>query len=198
MKRGGEDVLDRVADEVTALATLLQHPGNRIANAQGLSLSQCGVLRRLQSSPGLTVPQLARQQGNSRQSMQVLVNRLAIQDLVRYVANPDHQRSQRVHLTSAGQWALRSANHRQSAWLTEVWSSVTDVELQLCLSVLERMRVRLGGRNRGPSRATRTRLKSHAGVRPPQKNLAAEPPEQSAPAETQDATSPEELPISLL
>jgi len=194
----GEDMLDQVVDEVTALAGLLHHPGNRIARAQGLSPSQRGVLRRLLVSPGLTVPQLARQQGSSRQSMQVLVNRLATQNLVRYGANPDHQRSQQVHVTSAGQRALRSANRLQSAWLTELSSVVTDMELQACLSVLERMRVRLGGRNRGPSRATSTRLKSHAGVRIPSKPLAAEQPQQSAPAETQDATSPEELPISLL
>lgn len=198
MQAESEDKLDQVVDEVTALATLLRRPGNRIARAQGLSLSQYGVLGRLQSSPGLTVAQLARQQGNSRQSMRVLVNRLATQDLVRYAANPDHQRSQQVHLTFAGRRALRTANRRQSAWRTELRSLVTHVELQLCLSVLERMRMRLGGQNRGPSQTASTRLKSHTGARTPSTPLAAEQPQQSAPEEAHDATSPEELPISLL
>lgn len=198
MSKSVEDRLVLLMDKVAALAAVLHRCSQETGGPHGLSLSQCAVLTLLQESPGLTVPQLARQRGHSRQNIQTSTDRMAGMGWVESVANPDHRRSERLQLTRAGHHALNTAKQGLAAWLAELSPSVTSKELQSCISVVERMEGRLGGRTQIqkhlPARVRRTRLKAQepATVLPPEE--AAEPLLEGLP----NAAALEEFPVNLL
>jgi len=76
-----------------------------------------GLLRRtesqlliiLNSTGPQTVPQVARHLTTSRQSIQMIINRLQRQGLVELILNPAHQRSSLIRLSSSGQEAAKTA-----------------------------------------------------------------------------------------
>lgn len=139
--------LERLLDEITNLAACLREVDRGEQRSSGLPPATRAVLSLLQRHPGLTVPQLARQRGTSRQNVQVQVDRLAHAGWVIYVDNPDHRRSGRLQLTSAGKRSLKLANQRQKAWLANLATPGSQEDLRLCCDVLAQLRSRMGGRS---------------------------------------------------
>lgn len=196
--------LESVLEEVMACAASLRRVGRSQSGARGVSLPQQVVLEEIQQQPGLTVPQLARRRGTSRQSVQVLVDRLAGAGVLRYVANPDHRRSECLQLTASGRRALSSSRRSQDAWLSGLQTEVTEDQVRTCLELLRSIRVKLGGRRPVPSELAapvpprgpggrKHGFKPDAPAEPIVE--AAEEPVEEALA---DASPPEELPFNLL
>jgi hypothetical protein len=127
------DELELLLDEVTALAGCLRDAARRSKHKTALSRPGRGVLRGLQGQP-MTVPQLARRRGTSRQSMQVLVDRLVRNGWVEFVANPDHQRSQ-------------SSSQDEAAWLAGLLPRWSERSLRASIGQLRRIRALLLGGN---------------------------------------------------
>jgi DNA-binding MarR family transcriptional regulator len=140
------DELELLLDEVTALAGCLRDAARRSKHKTALSRPGRGVLRGLQGQP-MTVPQLARRRGTSRQSMQVLVDRLVRNGWVEFVANPDHQRSQRLRLTVAGGRRLESSSQDEAAWLAGLLPRWSERSLRASIGQLRRIRALLLGGN---------------------------------------------------
>ena len=163
-----EDELEDLLGEIMVIAAGLRQPAEMGHASPGLSLPARSVLKLLGTHSGLTVPQLSRQRGTSRQNIQVLVDRLEGAGLVEYVANPDHQRSERVRLTEAGKRSLASANQRQASWQSGLLTQVTEEELRSCCALLGRIRGALAGGKPAPhpigtsSRKYRKRVKNPA------------------------------------
>jgi DNA-binding MarR family transcriptional regulator len=195
---GIEDGLEDLLGEVMSVAVSLRRSAGASRGFPGLSLPARSALKLLQGHSGLTVPQLARQRGTSRQNIQVLVDRLEGAGLVQYVTNPDHQRSDRLQLTSTGSRALSAANSHLAARLGGLLPDLSGEELQSCLALLARIREALAGGT--PTRRPPGVSPSKGGK--PVRNPAPAPkvgtsirfPEDL----TSDASPPETLPVNLL
>ena len=91
----------------------------------------------------LTVPQIARRMGLTRQSVQASVNRLLTDGLVATDANPDHHRSPLVRLTETGAARYRALQRRQSRWITELAAGMQVSDLETAADVLAELGNRL-------------------------------------------------------
>lgn len=102
-----------VRDLVIAIFALngrLIETGNQLVLHAGLTTAWWQVLGAVGYSPApLPVAHVARNMGLSRQSVQRIVDLLAARDMVRYMANPHHQRAKLVALTAVGRAALDAA-----------------------------------------------------------------------------------------
>ena len=88
----------------------LVETGNQLVGGLGLTTAWWQVLGALgYSTASLPVSHIARNMGLSRQAVQRVVDLLAARDLVRFEANPHHQRAKLVVLTAEGRAALDAA-----------------------------------------------------------------------------------------
>src|SRR6266540_2967932 len=77
--------------------------GDQLAAQEGLTAARWQALGALAlANRPLTVPQIARRMGLTRQAVQASVNRLLSEGLVEADENPDHRRSPLMHLTELG------------------------------------------------------------------------------------------------
>jgi DNA-binding MarR family transcriptional regulator len=192
------DELEELFGEVLALAATLRRSTLAARASDGLSLPALAVLRLLQQQSGLTVPQLARQRGTSRQNCQVLVDRLATAGLLDYIANPDHRRSERIQLTAAGRRSLAAANRQVAAKLPGLLSHVTEEEVRICSNLLERIQGKLGGRQPRTLKPPRRQRSARTGVTDATPVVVSVEVSGHLQEEPPDASPPEELPFNLL
>lgn len=132
---------------------LLLDAGGRIAAQEGLTAARWQVLGAIVlSGRPLTVPQIARRMGLTRQAVQVSVNGLVDQGLVMADANPDHRRSSLFRLTALGTRKYRALDRRQAAWIDEIATGFDLSELATTVRVLEELSDRLDTTSRSVSR----------------------------------------------
>src|ERR671919_2118381 len=80
---------------------LLLAAGDLLVADEGLTSARWQVLGAIALAEGpLTVPQIARRMGLTRQSVHATVNRLVADGLLELAPNADHRRSQLVRLTA--------------------------------------------------------------------------------------------------
>ena len=91
----------------------------------------------------LTVPQIARRMGLTRQSVHTTVNRLLADGMVELVPNQDHQRSQLVRLTEPGQAVFQAVDQKQAAWVNQLAAGLARSELETTARVLGELCTRL-------------------------------------------------------
>jgi DNA-binding MarR family transcriptional regulator len=84
----------------------------------------------------LTVPQIARRMGLTRQSVHTTVSRLLADGVVELVPNEDHQRSQLVRLTAPGQARYQAIDHKQATWVNRLTAGLTHSDLDIAARVL--------------------------------------------------------------
>jgi DNA-binding MarR family transcriptional regulator len=100
---------------------LLLRSGDLLASDEGLSSARWQVLGAIAlAGRPLTVPQIARRMGLTRQSVHGTVGRLAADGLLQFLPNADHQRSQLVQLTELGGAKYRAMERRQVAWVSQL------------------------------------------------------------------------------
>ncbi|HEV8564154.1 MAG TPA: MarR family winged helix-turn-helix transcriptional regulator [Actinomycetota bacterium] len=100
---------------------LLLRSGDLLASDEGLSSARWQVLGAIAlAGRPLTVPQIARRMGLTRQSVHATVGRLVADDLLQFLPNADHQRSQLVQLTELGRAKYRAMERRQVAWVSRL------------------------------------------------------------------------------
>lgn len=118
--------------------------GNLLAAHEGLTSARWQVLGALAlAGRPLTVPQIARRMGLTRQSVQASVNRLASEALIAAEANPDHRRSPLTRLTEAGRERYAALQRRQATWINELAAGLDVSELATTARVLEELSNRL-------------------------------------------------------
>lgn len=198
MPSGVQDDLQELLDEILTVASVLKKSISVSDRSVGISFAARALLHRLGQQPGMTVPQLARQRGTSRQNMQALADRLSAAGQVQFVANPDHRRSERLLLTPAGKRSLHTTNRRQAILLKRVSSHVTEKELKSCLAVLRRLETHLGDLDPTSPLPTDIRRSSQSTKVTTSVPDVAEPVAESVEKSVADLQSPEELPVTLL
>jgi DNA-binding MarR family transcriptional regulator len=118
--------------------------GDRLAAAEGLTSARWQALGAVAlAERPLTVPQIARRMGLTRQSVQASVNRLLADGCLACEANPDHRRSPLMFLTDRGRAVYARLERRQAHWIDELVAGFDVQELEATARVLHRLSERL-------------------------------------------------------
>lgn len=116
---------------------LLLAAGDDLAADEGLTSARWQVLGALAlAERPLTVPQIARRMGLTRQSVHATVKRLVRDGLVELAPNADHRRSQLVSLTELGQARYAAIDGRQAPWVNRLADGISRSELETTARVL--------------------------------------------------------------
>jgi DNA-binding MarR family transcriptional regulator len=123
---------------------LLLESGDLLAGEEGLTSARWQVLGAVAlAERPLTVPQIARRMGLSRQSVHATVGRLVQSGLVELTPNADHQRSQLVRLTELGREKYRAMDGLQAAWVARLAHGLRRSDLETTAEVLRELCRRL-------------------------------------------------------
>src|SRR6266536_5449737 len=109
---------------------LLLRSGDLLAGDEGLSSARWQVLGAVAlAGRPLTVPQIARRMGLTRQAVQASVNRLLAEALVEACDNLDHRRSPLIALTKRGSQKYAAVDQRQVRWINELSAGLKITDL---------------------------------------------------------------------
>jgi DNA-binding MarR family transcriptional regulator len=123
---------------------LLLAAGDQLAAGQGLTSARWQVLGAIAlAKRPLTVPQIARRMGLTRQSVHATTNRLLADGLVELVPNADHQRSPLVRLTELGHTTYQAVDSRQAAWANRLTHGLSRTDLEAATRVLGQLCARI-------------------------------------------------------
>jgi DNA-binding MarR family transcriptional regulator len=139
----GDAATDVVLETFRANGLLLA-AGNRLAAKEGLTAARWQVLGAvgLAGRP-LTVPQIARRMGLTRQAVQALVNRLLAEALAETGENLDHRRSPLIRLTELGRQKYAALDRRQIRWINELSAGLKTSDLAATARLLHDLSDRL-------------------------------------------------------
>jgi len=151
--------LELLLARVNALALRLRRTSPS-RTASELPQAAQAVLELLRRLGRISVPDLARSRGTSRQNIQCIVNRLRKAGLVRTDANPAHKRSELVCITESGLVTVERGETRTAATLDLLAASVSERELAAACEVIRRLAQALDQRLPAPRR-TRPRVATH-------------------------------------
>jgi DNA-binding MarR family transcriptional regulator len=123
---------------------LLLGAGDLIGADDGLTSARWQVLGAIAlAERPLTVPQIARRMGLTRQSVHATVKRLVRDRLLDLQANADHRRSPLVGLTGLGRDAYAAIDGRQAGWVNRLARGIGRSELETARRVLDELSRRL-------------------------------------------------------
>jgi DNA-binding MarR family transcriptional regulator len=129
---------------------LLLEAGDRLAADDRLTSARWQTLGAVAlAEQPLTVPQIARRMGLTRQSVHVTVKRLVADGLLELVPNVDHRRSPLVRLTEHGGARYAAIDRRQAAWVNRLARGIDRTELETTARVLDELSRRLGAAEGG-------------------------------------------------
>ena len=132
--------------EVIALAGRLKRP--MLPQAAELAVGGRRVLQVLSHEGPLTVPQIGRLLGTSRQNIQVIINRLKPEGLVDVILNPAHERSVLVQATQSGKSLVTPSIEEETRIFGELTARFSTSHLNAAADLLHEIRLRLDARSR--------------------------------------------------
>jgi DNA-binding MarR family transcriptional regulator len=132
---------------------LLLAAGDLLAGDEGLTAARWQVLGALTlAERQLTVPQIARRMGLTRQSVHATVKRLVRNGLLELAPNADHRRSRLVRLTELGRVKYAAMDERQAVWVNRLAGGIGHTDLETTAGILDELCRRLeteGGEDTG-------------------------------------------------
>jgi DNA-binding MarR family transcriptional regulator len=138
---------------------LLLAAGNRLVAAERLTAARWQVLGAVAlAGRPLTVPQIARRMGLTRQAVQATVNRLLAEALAEARGNLDHRRSPLIALTERGRRKYAAVDQRQARWINELSAGLKSADLAAAAGVLRE----IGGRLEATSHPHTQKRTRHA------------------------------------
>lgn len=147
--RAGEAATELILATFRTGGSLLA-AGDVLAAEQGLTAARWQVLGALSlADRALTVPQIARRMGLTRQSVHATVNRMVGDGLLELVPNADHRRSQLVRLTEAGRGGYAAIDARQAAWVNRLADGIDPDHFDIATQVLSELGRRLDAATTG-------------------------------------------------
>ncbi len=115
--------------------------GDRLMADLGLTSARWQVLGTVAAcGTPLTVPDLARILGQSRQSIQRLVNEMESGGLVQFTPNPGHKRSAFVTPTGAALRLHAKAEERRIPWTEEIAARLSGIDVNQACRALSSLR----------------------------------------------------------
>jgi len=139
-----QDAITELVLETFRLNGRLLTSGDALVADLGLTSARWQVLGAVAlSSVPLSVAQIARNMGLTRQAVQRLANEMQADGLVRFAPNPHHQRAKLVLLTAAGKTAFAAAMKRQAAWAVALGKGFGVRDIAAAAATLRTIRQRL-------------------------------------------------------
>ncbi len=144
MKRSSkEDVVTELILETFRLNGQLLEAGDRLTRPLGLTSTRWQVLGAIETEGRpLTVAQIGRRMGLSRQAVHRIVNVLEYLDFVRLDDNPDHKRARLVALTPACVEKMSKLEKVQARWAKELAQGLSKTALEQAVNLLSEIRER--------------------------------------------------------
>jgi DNA-binding MarR family transcriptional regulator len=137
--------IESVIDEVRLLWNALVQYGDRLHEAEAVTMGMRAVLEFLSKNGPMTVPNIARARRVSRQLIQGFVNDLIKFGFVRTAPNPLHKRSSLIELTPSGSRKIRSMRGREGRILDDTDLGLDDTKLRELADGLRTIRTALEG-----------------------------------------------------
>ena len=139
----GEAATDVILSTFRANSLLLE-AGNLHGSREGLTSARWQVLGAIAlAERPLTVPQIARRMGLTRQSVHATVKRLVADGLLEIAPNADHRRSPLVDLTGSGRSRYEAIDRMQAAWVNALARGLDRSDLETAARVLDELCRRL-------------------------------------------------------
>ena len=138
-------LLTEIILETFKLNGLLVSAGDQLTKELGLTSARWKVLGALSNGAGgLTVPEIARQMGQSRQAVQRLTNEMIDDGLVETRHNPNHERAKLIRLTNKGAKTYKKIMDKQIPWVNSIAGDIGKTNLQSVACTLKELSNRLG------------------------------------------------------
>ncbi len=189
-------LLRELATEINATAIRLKRSYRSSGAESELRSGGASVLELLERTGALTVPQMARARGTSRQNIQVLVNRLVRKGWLGIRSNPGHKRSPLLSLTPGGKALVPRARQGTARIEKLLRTSLSFAEMEAATLLLRRIRLALSDHPAGAP------FNRPSAAEPDQTNIEeADPPAKRAPlplATHEEPAEEAELPVNLL
>jgi len=126
--------------ETFKLSGLLTVEGDSISAPLGLTSARWKILGAIKrTGTPCTVPQIARNMGQSRQAVQTLVNAMHKTGLVEFQTNPNHKRAHYVSLTAQGHDLYEKMDAIQIPWANERGAGISEKDLITTLETLRKL-----------------------------------------------------------
>lgn len=125
--------------EVFRLNGLLLEAGDELTRPVGQTSARWQVLGVVEHGP-VTVPQVARTMGLTRQGVQRTADLLEEDGLVEYIENPHHRRAKLLRLTPKGRQTLDYITERQAEWANTMGGQHDLGDLQKAVRVLRELK----------------------------------------------------------
>ncbi|MGY1857607.1 MarR family winged helix-turn-helix transcriptional regulator [Modestobacter sp. SYSU DS0290] len=126
----------RVLMEVRPLYQAAERAVDLALQGTGVTVALRAVLELVLDRGPMTVPQVAREFGVTRQSVQALVDTGAARGLVELADNPQHRRSRLVAATEHGRRTFTDVHRRELTDLHHVTADLDAADLARCADVL--------------------------------------------------------------
>ena len=118
--------------------------GDALVEGLNLTSARWQVLGAIATAPvPLSVAQIARSMGLTRQAVQRLANDMERDGLLRFAVNPNHQRAKHVIMTARGETAYGAAMKRQAPWAQTLAHGLTAQQITAATVTLKHLRQRL-------------------------------------------------------
>lgn len=135
------EILTNLILETFRLNGELLDAGNQLTKPLGLTSARWQVMGAIDiAGQPITVPQIARRMGLTRQGVQRIVNDLKNIDMITLGPNIDHKRAPLVSLSPKGIKAMTSVNKSQAKWANKVSQGISERKLTQALKVLNEIR----------------------------------------------------------
>jgi DNA-binding MarR family transcriptional regulator len=126
--------------ELFKLSGVLVSEGDKLTKDLGLSSARWKVLGALAlSNNPLTVAEIARSMGQTRQGVQRLTDDMEQEGILAYQDNPRHKRAKLVGLTPKGKKIYSKLEQKQIPWANTNSSNMSAKNMLTTLSVLRQM-----------------------------------------------------------
>lgn len=143
------DDVDTALHAIFEVNRLLRDAGERVSAAAGQTHSRRMVLQA--AGDRATVPDISRQLGLQRQSVQRIADDLVLAGLARYEDNPRHRRSRYLVVTTAGKSALATIQGAHREWVIELEAAAGELGWKHLRDDLVRIAQTLRDQQRSPA-----------------------------------------------
>jgi DNA-binding MarR family transcriptional regulator len=133
------DTIPIVVADIYELAGRLREHGEAIAQTVGQTQARWQVLSAAATTPPLTVPQIARVLGVTRQNVQRIADLLVGESSAQYQDNPDHRASPHLVLTRRGRTALDQLTKAAKGYHTRLARKLSASDIASAQRALRRL-----------------------------------------------------------
>ncbi len=131
------EVLTELILETFRLNGVLLDAGNQLTKPFGLTSARWQVMGAIDhEGHSMTVAQIGRRMGLSRQGVQRIVNDLVKIEMLELEPNAEHKRAPLVLLTKQGINAIKKINVAQAKWVNDVSDSLNERSLKQALNIM--------------------------------------------------------------